>query len=76
MAGGPLFALLWWFERAERRMAQKENSERLVQLLTVVNQSANAVTEVTKAVAELRAGTKDSVTTLTQLIRSLRRTPK
>lgn len=73
VGGGPLFALLWWFERKERIECQKTTRDLLVQVLTVTSQAANSVTAVTAAVAELREGTKDSDQRLAQLIRSIKK---
>lgn len=52
-ASGPVFALLWWFERSDNRALRKEVRELLVQALTVAGQSTTAVNEVTKGVAVL-----------------------
>lgn len=73
VAGGPVFAVLWWLERKERIECQKTTRDLLVQVLTVTSQAANSVTAVTAAVAELREGTKDSDQRLAQLIRSMKR---
>lgn len=74
VAGGPVFAVLWWLERKERVECQKTTRDLLVQVLNVTSQAANSVTAVTAAVAELREGTKDSDKRLAQLIRSEKRT--
>lgn len=66
-AGGPVFAVLWWLERIERRTCQKETKEQLTQVLTVASQAATSVTEVTKAVSALGAGSRDEVISLQQL---------
>lgn len=73
VAGGPVFAVLWWLERKERQESQKTTKDLLIQTLTVTSQATNSVTAVRDAVAELREGTKDSTSALSQLIRSIKR---
>lgn len=51
IAGGPVFAALWWLERSERRACQAENKDLVRQVLTVTSQATVSVNEVTKAVA-------------------------
>lgn len=75
IAGGPVFAFLWWLERVERKECQKTIKELLVQSLAVTHQAANSVSAVTVAVAELREVIRHSTTSLSTLIRTNRRPP-
>lgn len=52
-ASGPLFALLWWFERSDNRARRKEERELFEKTLTVASQSTTSINEVTKGVAVL-----------------------
>lgn len=73
IAGGPVFAVLWWLERTERQAAQKEARELLVQNLTILTQATNSIVEVTKAVAVVGSeikGMNGSVAQVTQVVRS------
>lgn len=73
IAGGPVFAVLWWLERKERVECQKTTRELLVQVLTVTGQAANSVNAVRDAVVELREASKDANSALSQSIRSIKR---
>lgn len=73
IAGGPVFAVLWWLERKERVECQKTTREMLVQVLTVTSQATNSVASVTAAVVELRDASKDANVALAQSIRSIKR---
>lgn len=73
IAGGPVFAFLWWLERAERKECQATTKDMLVQSLAVTNQAANSVTAVTLAVSELREVIRGSTSSLSTLIRSSRK---
>lgn len=79
VAGGPVFAVLWWLERIERRAYQREARDYLTQVLTVTSQSANSMSEVSRAVAEVSETTKDITSALgklAQLVRTLRPPPR
>lgn len=67
VAGGPVFAILFWLERAERQAAQKESRELLVQVLTTTAQATNSILEVIKAVAAVGEGMKGVNGLLSQL---------
>ena len=67
VAGGPVFAVLWWLERVERKAAQKEAKEQLVQMMTVASSAATAVAENTKAIASLGEASRDEVESLNKL---------
>lgn len=71
IAGGPVFAALWFLERKERIDCQRTTKDLLVQTLTVTAQAAASIVAVRDAVAELRESSKDSVRTISQLIRSI-----
>lgn len=73
VAGGPVFAALWWLERTERRECQKTVKELMVQTLTVTTHATHSVESVGKAVAELRGSLRESVTTLAQTIRAAKK---
>lgn len=73
IAGGPVFAFLWWLERSERISCQKIIKDLLIQTLTVTNQSANAVAVVSATVGELREALKDLEQRLTQLILTIKK---
>lgn len=73
IAGGPVFAILWWLERVERKECQGTIRDLLTQVLTVTSQATMSVTTVTTAVSELRAVMNSSTTSLSQLIRSIKR---
>ncbi len=72
VAGGPVFAVLWWLERKERMVCQKEAHELLTQVLGVTNTAANAVTNVTKAVSDVGESTKEVLGLLAQMSEILR----
>lgn len=72
VAGGPVFAILFWLERQERKACQKESKELLVQVLTATAQMSSAVADVTKAVAVVGDGTKDTIGSLAQLAQLVR----
>lgn len=74
VAGGPVFAVLWWLERRERVACQSETRALLIQVLTVASQATASVMEVTKAVTVVDDRTKDmesAVAQSNQLVRSL-----
>lgn len=74
VAGGPVFAVLFWLERVERKAAQKDSRELLVQNLTTITQASASIVEVTEAVVAVGAGMRDmnrSVVQLAQLVRSI-----
>lgn len=73
IAGGPVFAFLWWLERLERKDCQKTTKDLLVQTLQVTQQAANSVGAVTQAVTELRGIIKSSTAALSLLIRETKR---
>lgn len=73
VAGGPVFAVLWWMERVERKECQATVKDMLTQVLTVTFQATASVTSVTTAVSELRGVMQTSTTSLTQLIRSMKK---
>lgn len=73
IAGGPVFAILWWLERTERKECQAAIKEMLTQVLTVTVQATTTVNSVTAAVSELRNVMQSSTNTLSTLIRSLKR---
>lgn len=73
IAGGPVFAVLWWLERAERKECQATVKEMLTQVLTVTLQATTSITSVTVAVTELRGVMQTSTTSLAQLIRSMKK---
>lgn len=73
IAGGPVFAILWWLERVERKECQATVKDMLTQVLTVTLQATQSVTSVTAAVTELRGVMSSSTTTLSSLIRSLKK---
>lgn len=75
IAGGPVFAVLWWLERSERKALQLETKQQLTQVLTIAGQAATAVVQVTKAVEESSETSKDSFRSLITVIRNLRRAP-
>lgn len=68
-----MFAVLWWLERAERKECQKSNKELLVQTLDGINRASSSVTTFTAAVGELRNGFTTLTTSLTSLVRSIKR---
>lgn len=69
IAGGPIFALLWWLERRERIDCQQLTKDLLVQTLTITSQSTVAVTSVTTIVIEVREAMKDSFNSLARSLR-------
>lgn len=69
IAGGPVFAVLWWLERRERIDCQNVTKDLLVQTLTTTSQSTFAVTTVTTIISELREAMKDSFTSLARSLR-------
>lgn len=73
IAGGPVFAILWWLERTERKECQATTKDLLVQVLTVTQQATVSVTTVTLAVTELKGVMQNSTTSLSQLIRSVKK---
>lgn len=73
IAGGPVFAILWWLERIERKECQQTTKDMLIQVLNTTHQATTTVTTVTAAVVELRATMQSSTVTLSQLIRSMRK---
>lgn len=72
IAGGPVFAFLYWLERGERKEAQKSVIGFLERLLTVTNQATTSITEVTKSVAEVAAGNSEVMSSLAQIAQMLR----
>lgn len=68
IAGGPVFAFLWWLERMERRSLQKEGKDYLVQMLTLSSKVETAVAKITEAVTALSATSRDEVETLKHLV--------
>lgn len=77
IAGGPVFAVLWWLERTDRKVSQKDTNNFLIQLLNVTNQSTISISEVTKAVTGVAADTDAfavSLSQLAQLIKTLNHT--
>lgn len=73
IAGGPVFAILWWLERVERKECQASTRELLIQVLTVTQQATMSVTSVTTAVTELKGVMKSSTASLSQLIRAVKK---
>lgn len=73
IAGGPVFAVLWWLERLERKECQATTKEMLTQVLNTTHQATTTVTTITAAVVELRAIMHNSTTSLSQLIRSMKK---
>lgn len=73
IAGGPVFAVLWWLERAERLECQKITRDLLTQSLTTTVQATNFINTATAAFKELKEGIQVSERSLTQLIRSSKR---
>lgn len=74
IAGGPVFAFLWWLERNERMTLQASVTAMLEKVLTNIAASTTAITEVTKAVIESSDAGRDTnglIAQLSQLIRSL-----
>lgn len=67
-AGGPIFAILWWLERIERKDCQAVTKEMLVQQLTITNQATNSIAAVTAIVTEIRTATREADNHLAQLI--------
>ena len=67
VAGGPVFAALWWLERMDNRALRKEGRENLVQVLSVANTTANSVNDATKAIAAVGQGSRDEVESIKQL---------
>lgn len=72
VAGGPVFAILFWLERTERRAAQKDYRDLLVQVLTTSAQATNSILEVTKAVTAVSDGMRDTNSSLAQLAQLVR----
>lgn len=72
VAGGPVFAILFWLERGERKEAQKAVVSFLTQLLTVTNAATNSITEVTKVVAEVATSTNEVTSSLAQIAQMIR----
>lgn len=73
IAGGPVFAVLWWLERVERKECQATTKDMLIQVLNTTHQATATVTTITTAVVELRAIMQNSTASLTQLIRSMKK---
>lgn len=69
IAGGPVFAFLWYLERKERIECQKLARDMHTQTLTTTNQLTSAVTSVSTIINELREGMKDSFSALTRSLR-------
>lgn len=67
VAGGPVFAVLWWLERIDRKAAQIEARESLIKLLNVTNQAATSITEITEIVSEVSRRINDMTILLTSL---------
>jgi hypothetical protein len=72
IAGGPVFAVLWWLERTERKEAQAMAKDLLVQSLQSAHAASTSVSEVTAALAILRESLASSTSTLTQMIKARR----
>lgn len=73
IAGGPVFAVLWWLERKERIDCQKTTRELLTQTLAVASQSANSAEVVAGKMTDLHSFTKEIYDKLSQLIRSIKK---
>lgn len=71
IAGGPVFAFLWWLERKERMECQKLARDLHTQTLTITSQSTFAVTTVTAIINELRETMKDSFSAMARLLRKV-----
>lgn len=71
IAGGPIFALLWWLERKERIECQRAAKELFVQTLTTTSQLTVTVTTVAAMIPELREAMKDWFNSLTRLLRKV-----
>lgn len=67
VAGGPLMGVLWWLERTERQASQDEARTLTVHVLTVASQTATAVVEITRAVAEMGDSSRETTKSLTAL---------
>lgn len=70
IAGGPVFAFLWWLERKERIECQKITKDLMVQSLTITAQATHTVSTVTLAIADLKEIIKDSSKSIYQLVKS------
>lgn len=73
VAGGPVFAVLWWLERTERKECQKASQDLLVQTLEISHRATSALGSSTAAVTELRGVLNTSIASLSSMIKSLKR---
>ena len=77
-AAGPVFALLWWLERGERKELQgkleaaqktatEDKDELLRESITAINTAAGGIKEVAVAVNEVKTG----MSSIGEIVRSL-----
>jgi len=72
VAGGPVFAVLWWLERTERREAQKTTALFLTQVLTATSQSTASITKVSEGLEEVGESSRSTTTAIGQLATMVR----
>lgn len=71
IAGGPVFAVLWWLERQERKTCQKEARDLLAQVLTITHQAATSISASNIALNHLGEGMDEGIASLAKLMRSI-----
>lgn len=73
IAGGPVFAVLWYREQMERRECQKAYADLLVKTLEGTHHLSNSVVAVGVAVTELRGMMNQLAATFNALTETKRR---
>lgn len=73
VGGGPVFAILWWLERKERKDSQENERKLQVQVLTGVSQMVASVEAVRDGQVQQRELFEKAIGAVAQSIRSIKR---